>query len=75
MSLAAYAYIIDMFSLRTYPPPPHISMFSRSPERKKIEQSQFLKLKSGYVNQTHTDDFTCTIVSISIVAWFTEAIE
>ena len=51
-------------------------MFSRSPEEKKrLPDHSFLKLKSGYVNQTHADDFTCTIVSISIVPWFTEAIE
>ena len=51
-------------------------MFSRtSEEEKKIAWSQFLKLKSGCVNQTHADYFTCTIVSISIVPWFTGAIE
>ena len=51
-------------------------MFSRFPEGKKIfPDHSFLKLKSGFVNQTHANYFTCTIVSISIVPWFTEAIE
>ena len=50
------------------PAPGYISMFSRSPEEKKcFLVTVFFKLTSGYVNQTQADDFTSTIVSISIV--------
>ena len=68
-----------MFSLRTCPPPP-ISLyiylcFLVLSKKKRLPDHSFLKLKSGHVNQTHAHYFTCTIVSISIVPWFTEAIE
>ena len=54
----------------------YLYVVSRFPEGKKIfPDHSFLKLKSGFVNQTHANYFTCTIVSISIVPWFTEAIE
>ena len=49
-------------------------MFSRSPEEKKVSWF-FFKLTRWYVNQTQADDFTCTIVPISIVPWFAGAIE
>ena len=51
-------------------------MFSHSLEEKKIAWSQFFKkLKMDSLTETHANYFTCTIVSISIVPWFTEAIE
>ena len=72
-------HIMDMFSLRTCPPPP-ISLyiylcFLVLSKKKRLPDHSFLKLKSGHVNQTHAHYFTCTIVSISIVPWFTEANE
>ena len=58
------------------PPPPAISLcFLVLPNKKRFTDHSFLKLTSGYVNQTQADDFTCTIVSISIVPWFAGAIE
>ena len=54
----------------------YLSVFSFLRRKKKRSPDHsFLKLKSGCVNQTHAHYFTCTIVSISIVPWFTEAIE
>ena len=54
----------------------YLYVFSRSPEEKKrLPDHSFLKLKSGYVNHTYADYFTSTIVPISIVPWFTGAIE
>ena len=72
----AYSSIIDIFSLRTCPRPLAISLcFLVLPNKKRFTDHSFLKLTSGYVNQTQADDFTCTIVSISIVPWFAGAIE
>ena len=50
-------------------------MFFVLPNKKRFTDHSFLKLTSGYVNQTQADDFTCTIVSISFVPWFAGAIE
>ena len=57
-------------------PSPAISLcFLVLLKKKRFPYHSFLKLTSGYVNQTQADDFTCTIVSISIVPWFAGAIE
>ena len=56
-------------------PSPYLYVFSFLRRKKRFPDQSFLKLKSGFVNQTHEDYLTCTIVSISIVPWFTEAIE
>ena len=53
----------------------YLYVFSFPQGKKRFPDHSFLKLKSGFVNQTHANYFTCTIVSISIVPWFTEAIE
>ena len=53
----------------------YLYVFSFPRRKKRLPENSFLKLKSGFVNQTHANYFTCTIVSISIVPWFTEAIE
>ena len=53
----------------------YLYVFSFSRRKKRLPVHSALKLKSGFVNQTHANYFTCTIVSISIVPWFTEAIE
>ena len=53
----------------------YLYVFSFLRRKKRFPDQSFLKLKSGFVNQTHEDYLTCTIVSISIVPWFTEAIE
>ena len=59
------AYVIPAISL----------CFLVPPKKKRFPDHRFLKLTSGYVNQTQADDFTCTIVSISIVPWFAGAVE
>ena len=53
----------------------YLYVFSFPWRKKRLPDHSFLKLIIGYVNQTHADYFTCTIVSISIVPWFTGAIE
>ena len=53
----------------------YLYVFSFPEEKNRLPVHSFLKLKSGFVNQTHANYFTRTIVSISIVPWFTEAIE
>ena len=49
----------------------YLYVFSFSRIKKRLPDHSFLKLQSGFVNQTHTNYFTCTIVSISIVPWLT----
>ena len=53
----------------------YLYVFSFPRRKKRLPDHICFKLKSGYVNQTHADYFTCTIVSISIVPWLTGAIE